>query len=155
MIFVTLGTFEMSFKRLLEGIEKLDIDDEIIIQSGYTEFNSSKYKVVKFLEKKEFNYYMDNADIIICHGGVGSIIDALKRKKKVIAIPRLEKYNEHVDNHQLEIVEKLSNKNYILGCMNIDEIQSKLEVINEIKFNEYKLEEKRLYNFIKSYLDNL
>lgn len=155
MIFVTLGTFEMSFKRLLNDIEKLEIEDEIIIQSGYTEFKSNKHKVLKFLDKEEFNYYMDNADVIICHGGIGSILDALKRKKKVIAIPRLEKYNEHVDNHQIEIVDKFTKENYILGCMETNQIKSKLDIINEVEFNDYKFEENRLYNFIKNYLNNL
>ncbi|CEH33393.1 undecaprenyldiphospho-muramoylpentapeptide beta-N-acetylglucosaminyltransferase [Romboutsia lituseburensis] len=118
MIFVTLGTFEMKFTRILNQLEKLDLKDKVIIQSGHTHFKSNKYQVINFMGKEEFRYYLEKADIVICHGGVGSILEAINFKKRVIAIPRLIKYNEHVDNHQVEIVKKFIKEGYIIGTIN-------------------------------------
>ena len=78
MIFVTLGTHELGFKRMLQYLEDMNIDEEIIIQSGNTEFSSNKYKVIPFLSPKEFNEYMNKSDLIITHGGVGSILTGLR-----------------------------------------------------------------------------
>ena len=58
---------------------------------------------------------INDCNILITHGGVGSIISGLKKDKKVIAVPRLEKYKEHVNDHQLQIIENFNNKKYIIG----------------------------------------
>lgn len=82
MIFVTLGTHELGFKRMLEYLEKMDIKEEVFIQSGNTEFKSEKYKITQFLSPSEFEECIEKSDLIITHGGVGSILTALKRKRK-------------------------------------------------------------------------
>jgi len=117
MIFITLGTQKQSFKRLLDEIENCDIlnNEEIIAQVGHTKFTSDKIKTIDFLETDEFNKYIENSEFIITHGGVGSIFAAILKNKKVIAMPRLKKYKEHVDDHQIEICEKLANMGYIIN----------------------------------------
>ncbi|MDD2376851.1 MAG: glycosyltransferase [Clostridia bacterium] len=117
MIFITLGTQKQSFKRLLDEIESCKIldNEEIIAQIGYTKFVSKKIKTIEFLETDEFNKYIQNSEFVITHGGVGSIFDALLKNKKIIAVPRLKKYNEHVDDHQIEICEKLASLGYIVN----------------------------------------
>ena len=117
MIFITLGTQKQSFKRLLDEIERCKIldNEEIIAQVGYTKFVSEKIKTIDFLETDEFNRYIGNSEFVITHGGVGSIFDALLKNKKVIAVPRLKKYNEHIDDHQVEICEKLATLGYIIN----------------------------------------
>ncbi|MEG1705517.1 MAG: PssE/Cps14G family polysaccharide biosynthesis glycosyltransferase [Clostridia bacterium] len=116
MIFVTLGTQKQSFKRLLEEIDKCHIldNEEIVAQIGYTKYESDRIKTFDFLEKEEFLKYMEKAEFVITHGGVGSIFDAILKDKKVLAMPRLKKYSEHVDDHQIEIVKKLSEEGYIV-----------------------------------------
>lgn len=103
MIFVTLGTHELEFKRLLRYLEDMDIKEEVVIQSGNTKFDSKKYKIIPFLSHDEFENYIKKSELIITHGGVGSILNALKNEKKVIAMPRLAKFKEHNDDHQVEI----------------------------------------------------
>ena len=71
------------------------------------------------------------AHIIITHGGVGSILDAIKHHKKVIAIPRLEKYHEHVNNHQIQIVEEFDRLGYIMDCGNLKRLGNKLMEIEK------------------------
>ena len=119
MIFVTLGTHELEFTRLLEYLEKMEIKEEVIIQCGNTKYNSKKYKIIPFLSQNEFSDIMEKCDLLICHGGVGSILSALKQNKKVIAVPRLSKYNEHNDDHQIEICDKFDRKGYILSLIHI------------------------------------
>ena len=97
MILVTLGTQNNSFHRLLEEVQKNidngNIKEEVIVQNGYTKFDSKQMKLIKEIPQDEFNKLIDQANLVITHGGVGSIITAITKGKKVIAIPRLKKYN--------------------------------------------------------------
>ena len=81
MIFVTLGTQDKHFPRLLEAVDKLDIDEKIIAQTGSTDFTSNKMEIHKFLSQDEFNKYMKEARIVITHAGVGTIIYGLNIKQ--------------------------------------------------------------------------
>lgn len=114
MILVTLGTQKQSFERLLNMIENSSLKDEIIVQAGYTDFKSKKMKIFDFVDYEEMGKLVNRADLIITHGGTGSIIGPLKKGKKVIACPRLKKYHEHVDDHQEQIVNIFAEVGYIL-----------------------------------------
>ena len=96
MIFVTLGTQDKKFKRLLndiqQEIDKGNIKDQVIVQAGFTKYESKDMKIFDLLDKDEFEEYMKKCDLLITHGGVGSILTGLKNNKKVIACPRLAKY---------------------------------------------------------------
>lgn len=122
MIFVCLGTQDKSFKRLLELIDSSNIDDKIIAQVGYTDFNSPKMEIYKYLDKDKYSEYLKQADIVITHGGVGTIMEALSLNKKIIAAPRLSKYHEHQNDHQIEIINTFASKNYLLPLYENDDI---------------------------------
>lgn len=124
MIFVTLGTQDKTFPRLLEAIEKLEIEDEIIMQVGSTNFKTQKsnIKIFKYLSPDEFNDYMIKAEVVITHAGVGTIIQGLKLRKKMIVAPRLKKYKEHVNDHQTQILDTFSNNGYILPLNDFDDL---------------------------------
>ena len=140
MIFVTLGTQNNSFHRLLEEIQKnIDngkIKEEVIVQNGYTKFESSKMKLIKEISQDEFNRLIDQASLVITHGGVGSIISAITKGKKVIAVPRLKKYNEHVNDHQIEIIDSFNEKGFIIGIHSVEELGEALD--KTINFNPQK-----------------
>ena len=127
MILVTLGTQKQQFTRLLEYLEKSHVKDEIIVQAGYTKFNSKKMQIFDFIDYDQMNEYLEKADLIITHAGTGSIVSALKKGKKVIACARLCEYLEHVDNHQEEILDVFYEEGYIL------KIDEKLNLDNVIK----------------------
>ena len=92
--------------------------------------------------------YISKADIIISHGGVGTIFSAIKRGKKVIAIPRLEKYGEHINDHQIEICEELEKEGYILYYKDgIDDLD---KLINKLKTTQFKK-----YSSDNNYIDIL
>ena len=131
MIFVSLGTNDKSFKRLLEEIEKqIDlglIKDKVIVQAGFTKYESKKMKIIDLMPINEFNRNIEQCDILITHGGVGTILDGLKKGKKIIAFPRLSKYQEHVNDHQVEIINEFYDSGFILT----GEIDKVSELINE------------------------
>ncbi|MCI9084674.1 MAG: exopolysaccharide biosynthesis protein, partial [Bacilli bacterium] len=118
MIFVTLGTQDKSFVRLLEAIQKQidlgNIKQRVIVQAGYTKFQSDDMEIFDLVSMDDFNKYMDECDLLITHGGVGCILDGLKRNKKIIASARLKEYGEHTNNHQLQIIETFENNGYIV-----------------------------------------
>lgn len=133
MILVTLGTQKQQFTRLLDMIENSKIKDKIIVQAGYTKYKSKKMEIFDFIDYQQMNDLIENADIIITHAGTGSIVTPLKRNKKVIAMARLKKYKEHVDDHQEQIVNIFSEVGYI---EKIDDSSNLDEVINKIKNKE-------------------
>ncbi len=130
MILVTLGTQKEQFTRLLDYIEKSNIKDEIIVQAGHTKYESKKMKIFDFIPYEKMNEYIDKADLVITHSGTGSVLMPLKKGKKVIVCARLQKYNEHVDDHQKQLVEVFKDEGYVLE---LDENNSLDDLIKEIK----------------------
>lgn len=120
MILVTLGTQDTPFPRLLkrvdELIETLQLKDEVIAQTGFTNYTSNNFQTYTYLPKEDYLKLYNKAEIIICHGGAGSIFEAMKAHKKIIVMPRLAKYKEHNDNHQVELAKKLAEDGYIIYC---------------------------------------
>lgn len=133
MILVTLGTQKQPFTRLLDIIENSKIKEKIIVQAGHTKYQSKKMEIFDFIDYKEMEELIDKADIIITHGGTGSIVTPLKKGKKVIALARLEKYGEHVDDHQIQIVDTFSEVGYIMKINENDNIE---KLVKEIKKKE-------------------
>ena len=132
MIFVTLGTQDKHFDRLLKAVYKLETDEKIVAQIGSTEFKASKpedkFEVHKFLSNEEFEKYMDEARVVITHAGVGTIIYGLKKHKKMIVAARLKKYGEHVNDHQLQILQTFASEGYIIPLENFDDLPKLLEM---------------------------
>ena len=130
MILVILGTQDKEFPRLLKAVEKEIksgvIKDKVVVQAGQTKFESDCMEIFDLLPAPEFNKLMDEASLIITHGGAGSILNAIKRGKKVIACARLEKYGEHHNDHQKQIIGEFADKGYILELDDSDKLLSSL-----------------------------
>lgn len=131
MIFVSLGTQDKPFVRLLDYLEHSNINDKIIVQAGFTDYESKKFEIHKYLDKDDFDKYIDEADLVICHGGVGTIVSCLNKNKKVLAVPRLSKYKEHQNDHQLQIVNAYYQKGYLVMMNDGDDFDDKVrEALN-------------------------
>ncbi len=130
-IFVTVGTQEQPFSRLFEMIEKVDFPATYVMQTGTVDYCNNKYKTSAYIE--DFAKEISEADIIITHGGVGSILTSLKANKKVIVVPRLAKYGEHVNDHQIEITAEYVNKGLILMAQTVEELNTALNNIDNFK----------------------
>ena len=146
MILVTLGTQKQSFDRLLNYIEEANINDKIIVQAGHTKFKSKKMEIFDFIDYEKMNKLIEDADIVITHGGTGSIVGPLKKGKIVIACARKKEYGEHVDNHQEQIVDVLSKEGYILSIDENNKIDNILKKIDNINLKKF---ESNANNFIK------
>ena len=112
MIFVTVGTHEQSFERLIKKLDELvasgEITDEVIIQKGYTDYEPKHCKANALIPAQEMAYYMQNADLIISHGGPATYMAAVSKDKPTIIVPRLSKFSEHVNDHQLDFAKKIN-----------------------------------------------
>lgn len=139
MIFVTLGTQNERFDRLLWEVDNINTNEKIIVQSKKSyPFSNPHIQQVHLLTRKQFQQTVAKSDLIITHAGVGSILSAVKLGKKIIACPRLSKYKEHVNNHQLEITRYFTNKNYILPLYEGDNLNEIILLAKKTKFAKYK-----------------
>ncbi len=156
MIFITVGS-QLTFDRLLKAVDKEieagNIKDQVIVQGGKTKFKSKNMKIIKFLELDEFDKYIKDADLIISHGGVGSIIDALKYNKTVIATPRLKKYKEALNDHQIQIIENFGIEGYIIPLLDLKELDLALEKAKTFKPKKYKSNTSNMVKLIEDYID--
>ena len=156
MIFVTLGSQKFQFNRLLIEIDRLvdegKINEEVFAQIGYSDYKPKNYEFKEFLDREQFSEFMDKCDTVITHGGTGAIVGAVKREKKVIAIPRLAKFGEHVDDHQLQIIDQFTNMNFIVGVKETNEIYEALEQLKTIEFKKYISNTENIIKSIENYL---
>ncbi len=132
MIFVTVGTQPNGFLRCLKEVEalidKYDIKEEVIAQIGNTDFKTDKFKTIPFTGENEFKQYIKDASVVITHAGSGAIFNSIKAGKKIIAMARLHDFNEMADNHQTELIKKLSEGGYLIdGTYSLVDAWPKLE----------------------------
>ena len=157
MIFVTVGSQKFKFNRLLEEIDKLIerkvIDEEVFAKIGASDYEPKNYKYKYFITQDEFKEKMFKADLIITHAGTGTIITALKNNKKVIAIPRLAKYGEHVDNHQIQIIDEFKNLNLIEPVYEIKDLENAIKKVNIKKYDKYISNTETILNDIKKFIE--
>ena len=138
-----LGTQNNDFHRLLEEIDtlidKTIIKEKVIVQAGYTKYKprNQNMKILDFISREELDKLEEEANFIISHGGVGSIITSLEKGKKVIAVPRLHEYGEHVNNHQTEIVEKFNKSGNIIGIQSVEKLEEAIKKVQDFEPKPY------------------
>ncbi|WP_394916328.1 PssE/Cps14G family polysaccharide biosynthesis glycosyltransferase [uncultured Robinsoniella sp.] len=159
MIFLTLGSQMFQFNRVLKEIddliEKKIIDEEVVAQIGYSDYEPRNYQYKKFFDREEFSVIMDQCTIVITHGGTGAIISAVKKNKKVIAVPRLKKYGEHVDDHQLQLLHQFSEMNLIHPCYDLEKIGEAYLNIESEEFMSYISNTKNVIMNIQKYIEGI
>ena len=129
MIFVTVGTHEQPFDRLIKEVDDLKkngkIIDEVFMQIGYSNYKPKYCKYKSFLSYDEMSQKITKSKIVITHGGPASFIEPLSLGKVPIVVPRKKEYNEHVNDHQVEfanVVKKTMNN--IIVIENIDDLSN-------------------------------
>ncbi len=152
-IFVTVGTQVQPFERLFNMLENIDIDAHVIMQTGSSNFISKKYECNKFVN--DFDEQIKKADLIICHGGIGSILGSIKQEKKVIAVARLSQYNEHVNDHQVEIVDEYSKIGYIKKAENQIELKNTIKNIDAFVPKKFESNNERFIAELEEIIDNI
>lgn len=118
MIFVTVGSrnypFDRLFRKLDELYEEGVLTDSMFAQVGTSTYQPKHYAYKDFISQEEFLEKINEADVVVSHGASGSIMKALKSGKKVIAVTRLEKYGEHINDHQIQNNEAFASNGYVL-----------------------------------------
>lgn len=159
MIFVALGSQKFQFNRLLRQIDKLvetgGITDTIFAQTGASDYLPKNYEYRPFLNQKEFDAVLTGSDLILTHGGTGVIFEALRKGKKVIAVPRLAKYGEHVDDHQIQIITQLDKMGFICPCMDPDDLACALMAVRTREYRCWKSNTGVIMDSIREYLVRL
>ena len=126
MIFVCVGSRDYQFDRLLKALDDLagsgKIADEIIAQIGQSNYVPNHYRWYRYLDREQFQKLQREADLIISHGGTGALISALKLGKQVIAVPRLAKFAEHIDDHQTQITGVLAQEGYLREVLDMEQL---------------------------------
>lgn len=159
MIFLAVGTQKFPFDRLLKSIDELidkgKITDEVFAQIGNCTYEPKNYKYKRFLNKQEFENCIGCCSLIITHSGVATIVESIKKNKPVIVMPRLCKYGEHVDDHQVQIAESFQKSNLIFECRENDNLYLLIEKAKTHKFDKYVSQNTKLLNVIRKYLQNI
>ena len=160
MILVMLGTQNNDFHRLLDEIEKNiengNINEEVVVQAGFTKYKSDKMKIFSLTSKENLENLIKQADLIITHAGVGSIEMALEQNKKVIAVPRLKKFGEHVNDHQKDIEKKLDEKGCLIGIDDVSKLGFALKKVKKFIPKKYeKPKNDEIIYIIKTFIDKI
>lgn len=116
MIFVTVGTHEQPFNRLLQAVDDLKVDgtilsDEIVfMQTGFCTYEPRHCEWTRLLSYEEMQQHIAQARIVITHGGPSSFLAPLRLGKIPIVMPRCAKYGEHVNDHQINFVTAIAKQ---------------------------------------------
>ena len=159
MIFISVGTEKFSFNRLIKIVDNIAenglIRDKFFAQIGESNYRPKKIQYKKFLESNIFLEYIKKSEVIVTHAGVGNILNCLKLGKIPIIFPRLYKYKEHLDDHQLEFSDALERDGIAVVAHNEKELVYTIQNYNELKNNLKKYSEIPTKNILINYLSNI
>ncbi|MCP4220671.1 MAG: multidrug MFS transporter [bacterium] len=131
MIFLTVGTHEQPFDRAVEAVDALKgkgkITTDVFIQTGYSAYKPRHCQYADFIGFDKMMELMEKAELVITHGGTGSIMLVLYHKKIPLVIPRQKQYGEHIDNHQVHFCKLMESKKKILPAYEVDDLESIIE----------------------------
>ena len=156
-IFVVLGTQKFQLNRLLIELDRLKeegiLTSEIFAQTGGSDYEPKHYSWKHYLETEAFEKKMEECSLVVVHSGVGSIISAIRKNKKVVVYPRLEKYHEHVDDHQCEIGQAFAQRGLVVYCGEKDDLMMKIQEAREMESRPFVSHNDRMLETIKNYID--
>ena len=157
MILVVLGTQDKQFDRLLKDVDKLIddkvINDKVVVQAGQTKYESKNMEIFDLIPAPEFEELLDKADLVITHGGAGTILSAIKKGKRIIAAPRLSKYMEHHNDHQKQIIGEFKKQGYLLEYNDGDDLGELIKESKKFKPKEFKSNTKNMIKNLNKYID--
>ena len=159
MVFVTVGSQKFQFNRLIKAVDALAasgaVDGGAFAQTGACTYVPKNMGHETFLDREGFQARMTACDTVITHGGTGAIIGAVKAGKKVIAVPRLAKFGEHVDDHQKEIVTQFAEMGLIEPCMDPAELPEAYARVQAKDYPPYKSNTERFVADLAGYIDEI
>lgn len=163
MIFVTVGTHEQPFNRLVKKVDELvangDIKEKVIVQTGFSTYVPQNCEFHKMMSFDDMQAALKKARIVITHGGPSSFIEALQYGKVPIVVPRQEKFHEHVNNHQMDFTKLIAERmNNIIPVYDINNLKKTIDDYDEIaktKIHGESSNNKRFNKQLEKIVNNL
>ena len=159
MIFVTVGSQKFPFNRLIEATDALvasgAVEGGAFAQTGSCTYKPKYIEHQVFLDRESFRTRMDACDVVVTHGGTGAIIGAVKAGKRVVAVPRLARYGEHVDDHQMEIVLQFAEMGFIEPCMDPGNLSIAYARALTNEYRSYKSNTEHFVADLAEYIDSV
>lgn len=151
-IFITIGTYQ-PFDRLIKVVDDLVVNHpnwNCVAQIGEGNYRPKNMKYERTLSESEFDRFFEEADVVISHAGMGTIISCLQNNKPIITLPRIAKYGEHVNDHQLANAKIFSEKGYLYPIFNEVDLSNYLDKIEDVKVLKHieKYANKKLIDFL-------
>jgi UDP-N-acetylglucosamine transferase subunit ALG13 len=126
LIFVTVGTTEQPFDRLMKAVDELDRSEPLVVQYGHSTLVPRDCEAVKFMGFDEMRARIVEARVVLCHAGAGSVLNSLCFGKRPIAAPRLRRFGEMVDDHQVDLLETFEKTGSVIRFMPGDDLATKI-----------------------------
>jgi UDP-N-acetylglucosamine transferase subunit ALG13 len=156
VFFVALGTWGMPFTRPLREIEQAAaaglITQPIVVQAGCTDYKSPHFEVVPYFSADDMDRMYERATTIVCQAGVGSIMLGLRKSKKIISIARRAP-EEHIDDHQLEILDVFSKLGAVLPWKGDGDLSQVLARLVDFVPTPYPFGEEKVSRTILTFLE--
>ncbi|GAB4315562.1 MAG: hypothetical protein Kow0019_15760 [Methanobacteriaceae archaeon] len=152
MIFGLVGTNSWDFTRLIKELDMIasETDEEVVLQIGNNKIRPKYAEYFNFKSKREIEAFYKRSRVIVAHAGIGILLSAIRYKKPIIIVPRMKKYGEHFDDHQIDTAKQLE-KEGITVLWDITKLKSFL--INQNLKNYFKKNNDLIYN-LKNYIKN-
>ena len=156
MILLTVGTL-FNFDRLVKSVDDA-ISKGLITDSVFAQISDGKYvpknmEYVKILEKEAFDEKLKQADALLSHAGMGSISMALSHNKPILVMPRLKKYGEHVNDHQLGTAKKFEELGHVLVAIEAEELPEKIKELKHFVPKQRDNQADKVAARIKAFID--
>ena len=121
MIFVTVGLHPDGFDRLVQAADEMAsrVEETVVIQRGGTRYTPRSTPYFDFADEAQMQRWLSEARVVVLHGGAGSILNALRSNKPLVVAPRLKRFGEVIDDHQLELAEVLSQQGRAVAVMEL------------------------------------
>ncbi len=153
LIFVTAGGMR-AFERLVREMDRIagELDEQVVMQLGSTDYEPKNCEYFRFMPRRDIEKCYAGARIIVCHAGSGSILTALEHNKPLVLVPRIKRYGEVFDDHQLEIARDMERR----GTTVVYDIGNLKSAIKNVNTSPSKFGAGRnLAGALKEYLDQL
>ncbi len=128
-VFASVGTHPQPFDRLLKELDRIAGKGRLSLfaQIGNSNYEPKNFPFERFLNEKEYRQRILEADILVSHGGAGTIINGLRQGKKVVVVPRLKKFGEHTNDHQLDLAEALAGEGKVISVEKMSGLRQALK----------------------------
>ena len=135
MIFVTIGSAVegIEFTRLIKKMDEIagKIDEEVVMQIGTVPYEPQNAKYFRYTSYQENLSHFQKASLVVGHGGTGTILNALKFQVPIVVVPRRHHYGEHVDDHQVELAQRLVGNELIKVVYELEDLESAVKEVRE------------------------